>query len=130
MMKNAVELAVAHQVQEEYQAESKATVDTSSKVGGFNYDSLKLLIKQDEWYNIPECIRTCITTLIKCVENQKVVIEYNSRNLTTKLTTLENNVQLNQSVAKRLESDHNNRFNSQAKSLNENIKKLSTMVEE
>lgn len=130
MMKNAVELAVAHQVQEEYQAESKAAVDTSSKVGGFNYDSLKLLIKQDEWYNIPECIRTCITTLIKCVENQKVVIEYNSRNLTTKLTTLENNVQLNQSVAKRLESDHNNRFNSQAKSLNENIKKLSTMVEE
>lgn len=58
------------------------------------------------------------------------MIEYNSRNLTTKLTTLENNVQLNQSVAKRLESDHNNRFNSQAKSLNENMKKLSTMIEE
>jgi hypothetical protein len=41
------------------------------KVVEFDYDLLRTVIKEQEWYNIPNCIKLAIKVLINCAELQK-----------------------------------------------------------
>ena len=34
----------------------------------FDIDELKGLIKEEEWYNIPDCLKLCISKLIEAAE--------------------------------------------------------------
>jgi hypothetical protein len=34
----------------------------------FDVDELKGLIKEEEWYNIPDCLKLCISKLIEAAE--------------------------------------------------------------
>lgn len=47
-----------------------------------------------------------------------------------RMQTLENTTTINQSVAKRLESDHNTKFNSITRNMNDHVKKLNNLIDE
>lgn len=55
----------------------------------FEFDELKGLIKDEEWYNIPDCLKLCITKLIEAVEAQKSMLDRHEKHFLEKIKFIE-----------------------------------------
>jgi hypothetical protein len=63
----AIGLKMEKTIEETYVDNSKDLLQKQDRSAYFDIQSLKTLINREEWYNIPECVRLCIESLIKGV---------------------------------------------------------------
>lgn len=96
----------------------------------FDYGLLKRLIKDEEWYNIPQCIKFAVRMLINCVEvqnNKNIQVE---RTFAEKIEFLQQAITIEQTVIKQQASENMNKFEVVNKRQGEGFKQLQEKINE
>lgn len=95
----------------------------------FDVDELKGLIKEEEWYNIPDCLKLCISKLIEAAEAQKSLLVRHEKNFMERVKFLEQQLNLEKSVAKSEQINVEKRFDLTNKRFHETMKKLKIEID-
>ena len=92
-------------------------------------NDLKSLIIDEEWYNIPTCVKLCITKLIEFSESHKMTVDRSESFILKKIKEIEAQATLDRGNQKQVDAEINNKIDARQKQTLEANKKIKLEIE-